>query len=252
MRHPFLPACFCLATLPNPTSFDSGVSLEQLFGANALARVVEAPASASDQGNNENVGPTIAEPAADTSADAPAIKPPIPPPAVRPTPKPVIARSHQEICDTLVEAAQSNDLPVPFFIHLLFQESRFKPDAVSRAGAQGIAQFMPETAADVGLDNPFDSLQAIAASARLLRDRGIRSGSTFETKTGQRTGQEAGRGFFRAHRRAEQRRHPTRRGQQEDAQKAATVAAVMPCNSAFSSQINNLSKPAFMTVGDAC
>ncbi len=40
---------------------------------------------------------------------------------------------------------------------------------VSRAGAQGIAQFMPETAAIAGLDNPFDPLQAIAASARLLR-----------------------------------------------------------------------------------
>src|SRR5262245_34267138 len=45
-----------------------------------------------------------------------------------------------------------------------------KPDVVSRAGAQGIAQFMPETAATVGLDNPFDPLQAIAASARLLRN----------------------------------------------------------------------------------
>jgi hypothetical protein len=40
---------------------------------------------------------------------------------------------------------------------------------VSSAGAQGIAQFMPETAADEGLDNPFDPLQAIPASARLLK-----------------------------------------------------------------------------------
>ena len=35
---------------------------------------------------------------------------------------------------------------------------------------QGIAQFMPQTAADMGLDNPFDPLQAIPASARLLRN----------------------------------------------------------------------------------
>ena len=84
-------------------------------------------------------------------------------------PKPVVWRSSQEICDTLITAAQSNDLPIPF-IRLLFQESGFKPDVVSSAGAQGIAQFMPETAATVGLDNPFDPLQAIAASARLLRD----------------------------------------------------------------------------------
>jgi hypothetical protein len=59
---------------------------------------------------------------------------------------------------------------VPFFIRLLDQESNFRPHAISTAGALGMAQFMPETAADRGLDNPFDPLQAIPASARLLRD----------------------------------------------------------------------------------
>ncbi len=82
----------------------------------------------------------------------------------------VVSRSRREICDTLIAAAQSNDLPIPFFVHLLLKESGFQPNVVSRAGAQGIAQFMPETAATVGLDNPFDPLQAITASARLLRD----------------------------------------------------------------------------------
>jgi hypothetical protein len=84
--------------------------------------------------------------------------------------KPVVERSRREICDTLVQSAQSHALPIPFFIRLLLQESGFRPDVVSHAGAQGIAQFMPETAKSVGLDNPFDPLQAIAASARLLRD----------------------------------------------------------------------------------
>jgi len=42
--------------------------------------------------------------------------------------------------------------------------------AVSRAGAQGVAQFMPATASRRGLSNPFDPLEAIAESARLLRD----------------------------------------------------------------------------------
>lgn len=96
----------------------------------------------------------------------------IPPP---PDPAPVIVkpvkyRSRREVCNTLTKAAEKNDLPVPFFIRLLFQESRFKPDVVSRAGAEGIAQFMPDTSESVGLDNPFDPLQAIPASARLLRD----------------------------------------------------------------------------------
>jgi len=87
-----------------------------------------------------------------------------------PIAKSVIARSEEEVCGSLTDAAQRNGLPAPFFIRLLFQESRFKPGVVSSAGAQGIAQFMPATAADVGLDNPFDPLQAIPASARLLRN----------------------------------------------------------------------------------
>jgi hypothetical protein len=92
------------------------------------------------------------------------------PSGIATTARPIVARSDREICDTLIASAQSNELPIPFFIRLLFQESGFKPDVVSRAGAQGIAQFMPETASRVGLENPFDPMQAIAASARLLRD----------------------------------------------------------------------------------
>ncbi len=84
--------------------------------------------------------------------------------------KPIIPRSREEICGTLTASARSNDLPASFFIHLLYQESGFRPGAISSAGALGIAQFMPETATDRGLDNPFDPLQAIPASARLLRD----------------------------------------------------------------------------------
>jgi hypothetical protein len=84
--------------------------------------------------------------------------------------KPVVYRSPDEICDTLARAAHKNDLPVHFLIRLLYQESSFRPEAISSAGALGIAQFMPETASDRRLDNPFDPAQAIPASARLLRD----------------------------------------------------------------------------------
>ena len=72
------------------------------------------------------------------------------------------------LCDTLVASAQANGLPIVFFSNLIWQESRFHPDAVSRAGALGIAQFMPKTAAAVGLENPLDPQQALPASARLL------------------------------------------------------------------------------------
>jgi hypothetical protein len=47
--------------------------------------------------------------------------------------KPVVERSRREVCDTLVQSAQSNALPIPFFIRLLLQESGFRPDVVSRA-----------------------------------------------------------------------------------------------------------------------
>ena len=84
--------------------------------------------------------------------------------------KPVVYRSREEICDALAEAARSNDLPAHFLIRLLYQESSFRPYVISSAGALGIAQFTQETASDRGLDNPFDPLQAIPASGRLLRD----------------------------------------------------------------------------------
>jgi hypothetical protein len=52
----------------------------------------------------------------------------------------------------------------------LYAESRFNPFARSAAGAQGIAQFMPGTAAAVGLADPFDAERAIDAQAHLMRD----------------------------------------------------------------------------------
>ena len=52
----------------------------------------------------------------------------------------------------------------------LMAESGFDPNAGSPAGAQGIAQFMPSTAAAYGLENPFDPVAAIDAQAHLMSD----------------------------------------------------------------------------------
>ena len=46
--------------------------------------------------------------------------------------KPVVYRSREEICDTLARAANNNDLPVHFFIRLLYQESSFNPPLSAR------------------------------------------------------------------------------------------------------------------------
>jgi soluble lytic murein transglycosylase-like protein len=73
------------------------------------------------------------------------------------------------ICEAVKAAAEEHDIPIGFFVRLLWQESRFRSEEVSHAGAQGIAQFMPQTAVEMGLRDPFDPLQAIPASARFLR-----------------------------------------------------------------------------------
>ena len=167
MRHLFLPACICLMTLSGAAGADE-IPSEPVSAAEdsaALTPVAGAPVSESPD-EAESAPPKTG------AAETPPVAADVPMPINRPPPikDRVVARSRHEICTTLAESAHSHDLPLPFFIRLLFQESGFKPDVVSRAGAQGIAQFMPETAATVGLNNPFDPIQAIAASARLLGD----------------------------------------------------------------------------------
>jgi hypothetical protein len=85
--------------------------------------------------------------------------------------------SRDDLCKALLTSAEDNDLPVPFFANLIWQESRLRDDAVSPKGALGIAQFMPATAAESGLDDPFDPLQAIPASARLLNELRLQFGN---------------------------------------------------------------------------
>src|SRR4051794_1149858 len=57
------------------------------------------------------------------------------------------------------------------------KEANCNPFAVSPAGAQGIAQFMPGTAAGLGLRDPFDAAASIDAQAHLMHDLLGRFGS---------------------------------------------------------------------------
>ncbi len=77
--------------------------------------------------------------------------------------------SDQQLCSLLGPIADDHDLPLEFFWRLIWQESRFNPNSVSNKGAQGIAQFMPGTALERGLADPFEPVQALKESARLLR-----------------------------------------------------------------------------------
>jgi hypothetical protein len=78
--------------------------------------------------------------------------------------------SMEEICAVLAESAGEHELPLPFFVRLIWQESGFRSNVVSSAGAQGIAQFMPATAEWRGLTNPHDPIQSLRKSADYLRE----------------------------------------------------------------------------------
>jgi hypothetical protein len=168
MRHRLIPACVCLMTWTSSTGPDPTLP-PATFTSIAANRVLSEPSRVVG-GLSEIID--VDRVLGDTYA---AIALPLAPLSL--LLKPIIYRSPEEICNALTEAARSNDLPAPFFIRLLFQESGFRPGVISSAGALGIAQFMPETAADRGLDNPFDPLQAIPESARLLRDLSRRFGN---------------------------------------------------------------------------
>ena len=86
-----------------------------------------------------------------------------------------VPRVDETVCTMVESAAVANGLPLAFFARVIWQESRLRPDAVgpmTRSGrrAQGIAQFMPLTAAERRLLNPFDPVQALPKSAEFLRE----------------------------------------------------------------------------------
>jgi len=70
----------------------------------------------------------------------------------------------------LLRAATRWNVSAALLAGQLMAESNFDPNAGSPAGAQGIAQFMPATAAAYGLTNPFDPVEAIDAQAHLMSD----------------------------------------------------------------------------------
>ena len=93
----------------------------------------------------------------------------VPPPKATPT----IGR----VCHLIDTHARRHGLPRDFFARLIWKESRFNASAVSPAGAEGIAQFMPGTAALRGLDDSFDVEKAMPASAAYLAELKSRFGN---------------------------------------------------------------------------
>src|SRR5438105_5170323 len=91
--------------------------------------------------------------------------------------QPAIEPLDHAVCRLIEHAARANRLPVGFVTRVIWRESSFRAAAVSPAGAEGIAQFMPATARERGLADPFDPEQAIPKAARLLADLRLQFGS---------------------------------------------------------------------------
>src|ERR1700677_4645811 len=97
------------------------------------------------------------------------------PPAQKPADGARESDTREAMCLMIESAAKANDLPLEVFARVIWQESRFQSDAIgpmTRRGerAQGIAQFMPGTASERRLLDPFDPVQALPKSAEFLNE----------------------------------------------------------------------------------
>lgn len=81
------------------------------------------------------------------------------------------------LCAIIEDAAIAHGVPPTFMARLIWKESRFDVKALSPKGAQGVAQFMPDTARRRGLADPWDPAQAIPASTAYLAELRRRFGN---------------------------------------------------------------------------
>lgn len=95
---------------------------------------------------------------------------PIEQPASPGTAAPAAPPSEDDRIQASIRAAAARyNLPANIIHSVIRAESNFEPQAVSRAGAQGLMQLMPATAEELGVDDPFDIEQNIDGGARYLR-----------------------------------------------------------------------------------
>jgi len=89
--------------------------------------------------------------------------------APRKTGTPTRRRETDEYDAILGEAAARYAIPVALARAVLAAESNFDPNAVSRAGALGLMQLMPQTAAEMYVADAFDPRENIFGGVRYLR-----------------------------------------------------------------------------------
>jgi soluble lytic murein transglycosylase-like protein len=132
----------------------------------AVPTTLAAPAGQGEAALLADLATSSGQPAALLPGPTPA---PGGPPRLPLAPVRIVSTETPRELEPVVEAAATSaGVDVNFFKRLIRQESGFNPNAISHAGAQGIAQFMPGTAALVGLDDPFDPRKALPKSAELI------------------------------------------------------------------------------------
>jgi hypothetical protein len=101
-----------------------------------------------------------------------------------------------DTCSAIEVFAQRHGLNTGFFARLIWQESRFDPNALSPANARGIAQFIPSTAILRGLKDPYNPADALEHSAQYLAEMVKQYGSEGMAAIGYNGGERRAEGFL--------------------------------------------------------
>lgn len=76
----------------------------------------------------------------------------------------------QAIASALFEACSRYGVPRPLMASLIYAESSYKPLVKSHAGAMGLCQLMPGTAAGLGVTSPYEVRQNVLGGTKYLAD----------------------------------------------------------------------------------
>ena len=101
-----------------------------------------------------------------------------------------------DTCNAIKVFADRHALNGDFFARLIWQESRFDPNALSHADARGIAQFIPSTAKLRGLKDPYNPADALEHSAQYLAQMARRYGNEGMAAIGYNGGERRAEGFL--------------------------------------------------------